>query len=192
MPVSKPLVFALLACWSKSPLVDPAEALGVAIILIASTLPAKLVVTAKFSVPAKVKSTSVLAVVTPFRVTVPANVALSCTSSISAPLMMMSLPAPVLAIVTVVPPVIPRAAVLVSVGVVTLVPKVGLATVAIVTVSVAPAVVERLVPAAIVMVSPSAIACGVPLVPDSVRLLIEPPPAQLPHVGAPPVLASRH
>jgi hypothetical protein len=67
--------------------------------------------------------------------------------------------------------------------------KVGLATTAMVTVSVAPTVDVRLEPAAIVIVSPLARASGVPELAASVRP-VKPP--QEDHVGALPVVATRH
>jgi hypothetical protein len=83
----------------------------------------------------------------------------------------------------------------VRIGVVTLVVKLGLLTISTVTVSVAPATAVRLLlaPRAIVIVSVSEIVCGVPVVPARVNPEIPTPsPGQAPHVGAEPVLPSRH
>ncbi len=94
---SKPLVFAELACCSSKPRVVPAVEEGVAVRFRTFTLPAKSEVTFIFSVADSTASKSVLSVVRPFTVTVLAKVVASCTSKISAPLITMSLPAPVLA-----------------------------------------------------------------------------------------------
>ena len=90
MAASRPLVLAESACWRKSPWVVPAEAEGVPMKEIALTVPARSDVTARFSVPAKVRSVSVVAV------RVPLKVALSVTVSTPAPSMTM-LPLPAVA-----------------------------------------------------------------------------------------------
>ncbi len=72
-PASKPLLLAELACCTNIPCAVPAVVDGVPIMLRTLTVPARSWVTAMFSVPARVKSTSVLNVTKPSCVVAPST-----------------------------------------------------------------------------------------------------------------------